>query len=141
MTARTAAFLLALSASPVCAADHPSDLVGTWFGQGEPYDRSEMWLAHVSADGAFAVQFRSCRKGQNGNKARDLFQKGTWWFQDGTEYVQITLSNGMIVLRETPYKILSHDGNHQTYSEPSGFVFRSDRVAAGFAMPPCDLVS
>ena len=141
MTRRMAALLLLLSASPVWAADHPADLVGTWFGQGEPYDRSEMWLAHVAADGAFAVQFRTCRKGQNGNKARDLFQKGTWWFQDGTEYVQITLSDDRIVLRETPYKILSRDGRHQTYSEPSGFVFRSSRVDAGFVMPPCELVS
>src|SRR6266702_3821107 len=74
------------------AAEHPSYLTGTWFGQGEPNDRSEMWLAHASANGDFAVQFRSCRKGQKANKASDLFQKGTWRFQDGTEYVQITLS-------------------------------------------------
>ena len=137
MIRRMAALLLLMSASPVWAADHPADLVGTWFGQGEPDDRSEMWLAHVGADGAFAVQFRTCRKG----KAGDLFQKGTWWFQDGTEYVQITLSDDRIVLRETPYKILSRDGRHQTYSEPSGFIFRSSRVDAGFVMPPCELVS
>jgi len=74
-------------------------------------------------------------------KASDLFQKGTWWFQDGIEYVQITLSGGRIVFDETPYKILSHDGKHQTYSMPSGFVFKSSRVDANFRMPPCELVS
>ena len=31
MTRRMAALLLLLSASPVWAADHPADLVGSWF--------------------------------------------------------------------------------------------------------------
>ena len=130
-----AAALLILIAGTV--PSHPSFLTGFWFGQGEPHDKSEMWLAHASPDGDFAVQFRACRKG----KAYDLFQKGRWWFRDGIETVQITLSNGLIVFDETPYKILSHDGNHQTYSMPSGFVFRSARVDAKFKMPDCDLVS
>ena len=129
------ALLLLLLAAP--AAQHPPWLTGTWFGQGEPNDRSEMWLGHAGADGKFAVQFRTCRKG----KASDLFQQGSWWFQDGVEYVQITLSGGAIMFDETPYKMLFHDGNHQTYSMPSGFVFKSARVDAAFRMPPCELVS
>lgn len=128
--------LLLLSA-PAFAAEHPSFLTGIWFGQGQPRDKSAMWLAHAGANGDFAVHFRACRKG----KASDLFQKGKWWFQDGIETVQITLSNGQIMFDETPYKILSHDGKSQTYSMPSGFVFRSKRVDAKFTMPPCDLVS
>jgi hypothetical protein len=126
-----------LLGTPVLAAEHPSYLTGHWFGQGEPNDTSEMWLAHASANGDFAAQFRSCRKG----KASDLLQKGTWWFQDGVEYVQITMSGGRIVFDETPYKILFHDGKHQTYSMPSGFVFKSSRVDADFRMPPCELIS
>ena len=94
-------------------------------------------MAHASPNGDFAVQFRACRKG----KASDLFQKGKWWFQDGIETVQIIQSGNQIMLHETPYKILSHDGKSQTYSMPSGFVFRSKRVDAKFVMPPCDLVS
>jgi hypothetical protein len=137
MARRWPALLLLFLAIPAAAAEHPSFLIGYWFGQGEPNDRSEMWLGHASANGDFAVQFRSCRKG----KASDLFQKGTWWFQDGVETVQITLSGGAIVFDETPYKILFHDGNHQTYSMPSGFVFKSSRVDANFRMPPCELVS
>lgn len=131
------ALLLMLPAAPVLAAEHPAFLTGYWFGQGEPHDKSEMWLAHAAANGDFAVQFRTCRKGQ----ARDLVQKGAWWFQDGTEYVQITWSNGQALFDQTPYKILSHDGNHQTYSMPSGFVFKSARVDANFRMPACELVS
>ena len=132
-----AAALLMLIAAPVVSADHPSFLTGIWFGQGEPHDKSEMWLARTTANGEIAVQFRACRKG----KAYDLFQQGRWWFRDGIETVQITLSNGQVVFDETPYKILSHDGNHQTYSMPSGFVFRSSRVDGNFHMPDCDLVS
>ena len=46
-----------------------------------------------------------------------------------------------VTFNETPYKILSHDGKSQTYSLPSGFVFRSKRVDGKFVMPPCELVS
>jgi hypothetical protein len=134
---RLAALFLLLLATSASAAEPPSYLVGHWFGQGEPNDRSEMWLGSAGANGDFAVQFRTCRKG----KASDLFQNGSWWFQDGVEYVQITMSAGQIVFDETPYKILFHDGKHQTYSMPSGFVFRSSRVDADFQMPPCELVS
>jgi hypothetical protein len=128
-----AVLLLLLLSAPAFAAEHPAFLTGHWFGQGEPNDKSEMWLAHASANGDFAVQFRACRKGQNS----DLFQKGKWWFQDGIETVQITQSGGQIMLNETPYKILSYDGKSQTYSMPSGFVFRSKRVDAKFEMPSC----
>jgi hypothetical protein len=137
MAGLRAALLLLFAVVPAAAAEHPSYLTGTWFGQGEPNDRSEMWLGHASANGDFAVQFRTCRKG----KGSDLFQTGTWWFQDGVETIQITLSGGAIVFEETPYKMLFHDGNHQTYAMPSGFVFKSSRVDANFRMPPCELVS
>ena len=133
--------VVALLSSAICtsafAAEHPAFLTGHWFGQGEPHDKNEMWLAHTSPNGDFSVQFRACRKG----KASDLFQKGKWWFQDGIETIQITQSGDQIMFHETPYKILSHDGKSQTYSMPSGFVFRSKRVDAKFVMPPCDLVS
>ena len=138
MRARAVLVLLSLVFSaPAFAIEHPAFLTGHWFGQGEPHDKSEMWLAHASPNGDFTVQFRACRKG----KASDLFQKGKWWFQDGIETVQIIQSGDQIMLHETPYKILSHDGKSQTYSMPSGFVFRSKRVDAKFVMPPCDLVS
>jgi len=134
---RWATVALIVLVAPALAAERPSYLIGHWFGQGEPNDKGEMWLAHAGANGDFAVQFRACRKG----KASDLLQKGTWWFQEEIEYIQITSSNGQVVFNETPYKILSHDGKHQTYSMPSGFVFKSSRVDANFRMPPCELVS
>jgi hypothetical protein len=137
MAWRWIAILLLLLTAPVSAAEYPSYLAGHWFGQGEPNDKSEMWLALASANGDFAVHFRACRKG----KPRDLIQKGSWWFQDGIEHVQITSSGDSVVFNETPYRILAHDGKHQTYSMPSGFIFHSSRVDANFQMPACDLVS
>lgn len=142
MRALTVLLLLALLSAPVLAAEqpalHPSFLAGHWFGQGEPHDKSEMWLAHASPNGDFSVQFRACSKGK---VARELFQKGQWWFQNGIETVRITQSGDQAMFNETPYKILSHDANSQTYSMPSGFVFRSKRVDAKFTMPSCELVS
>lgn len=132
-----AAALLVLIATPASVPQHPDFLTGHWFGQGEPYDKSEMWLAQASANGDFQAQFRTCRKG----KASDSLEKGKWWFQDGTEYVQITWVDGQIMFDETPYRILVHDGNHQTYSMPNGFVFHSSRVSGDFHMPECDMVS
>jgi hypothetical protein len=70
---RPIVLLVLLATKTAAAAEHPATLIGHWFGQGEPNDRSEMWLGKASANGDFAVQFRSCRKG----KASDLFQKGT----------------------------------------------------------------
>jgi hypothetical protein len=125
------------------AGQHPAFLAGRWFGQGEPYDKSEMWLAALSADGDIAVQFRTCRKG----KPTDKFEKGTWRFESGIEYVRITWLDGQqVVLDETPYRILAHDAKEQTYSMPlgsmsGGFVFKSSRVDADFQMPACDLTS
>lgn len=116
---------------------HPAHLTGRWFGQGEPHDKSEMWLAELSANGDITVQFRACRKG----KARDMWETGNWWFANGIETIRITQSGGRTVLRETPYRILSADGKRQTYSMPDGFVFQSSRVSADFKMPDCDLTS
>ncbi len=140
MRALAVLLLLPLSFTQAFAADasHPPFLTGHWFGQGEPHDKSEMWLAHAGPNGDFSVQFRSCSKGK---VARELFQKGQWWFQNGIETVRITQSGDQAMFNETPYKILSHDGNSQTYSMPSGFVFRSKRVDAKFTMPSCELVS
>ena len=128
--------LAALLAAQV-AGQHPPHLTGRWFGQGEPHDKSEMWLAHASANGDFTVQFRACRKG----KGSDHWEKGIWWFAKGIETIRITWSDGQAMVRETPYRILSADGKRQTYSMPDGFVFQSSRVGADFKMPSCELTS
>ena len=87
---RTAALLLALSALPASAAA-PAWIAGSWFGQGEPGDKSEMWLAHMGADGSFRAQFRACRQG----KAYDSsFQTGSWSLDGDTETIHIASLDG-----------------------------------------------
>src|SRR5471032_1887285 len=46
-------------------------IVGTWYGQGQPYDRSEMWIAQMGADGSFHARFRACRKGKATDATND----------------------------------------------------------------------
>jgi hypothetical protein len=128
------AVLLALAA-PAAAAPFP---VGAWFGQGQPHDKSEMWIARMLANGDFRVQFRTCRKG----KAADQFEIGRWVLKDGLETIDIALVNGRPLPRRDQYRILRQDGRVQSYRYlRTGFVFTSRRVADDYPMPRCDLVS
>jgi len=128
------AVLLVLGA-PAAGAPFP---VGTWFGQGQPHDRGEMWVAYMAAGGEFRVQFRACRKG----KAIDQFEVGRWSLRGDLETIAIATVNGAPQPRQDRYKILHHDGRAQTYRYlRTGFVFTSHRVPGGYKMPPCDLVS
>ena len=130
-----APFLLLISILPVRAAPF---LVGTWFGTGQPGDKSEMWIARMGADGSFHAQFRSCSKGQG----TDLFQTGSWVLNGDDETISITSVNGLFYLRNDSYKILSHDQNRQTYRYlATGFVYNSRRVDDKFQMPECEAIS
>lgn len=135
---RTIAALLALSllALPVQAAS--PWIRGFWFGQGQPNDKSEMWIAHMGADGSFHAQFRACRKG----KATDTVNDGRWSLNGDVETIQIQTVDGQFAPRTDYYAILAHDGKSQTYRYlATGFVYASKRVDAKFQMPGCDLVS
>jgi hypothetical protein len=113
-------------------------IVGTWYGQGQPYDRSEMWIAQMGADGSFHARFRACRKG----KATDATNDGTWRLDGDMETIQVQLANGQFMPRTDLYQILAHDGKNQTYKYlATGFIYKSVRVDAKYPMPPCDLVS
>jgi hypothetical protein len=127
---------LLFAATPVLAA--PSFLVGSWFGQGQPQDKSEMWLAHMGADGSFRAQFRACIQG----KAFDGVQIGTWSLAGDVETIHVTGANGRPFQRTDTYRILAHTAQQQTYRyEATGFVYRSRRVGETFEMPSCDLTS
>lgn len=136
--ARRCAILLAvlLVATPAAAAPW---LVGAWYGQGQPYDKSEMWLAQMLPDGEFRAQFRACIKG----KAHDSFDIGSWSLNGDMETIRVVQVNGMAIAPRTDlYKVLAQDGKRQTYRYlGTGFVYHSSRVAPGFQLPDCDLVS
>jgi hypothetical protein len=133
---RTGALLLALAVPARAAA--PAWIAGSWFGQGQPNDKSEMWLAHMGADGNFRAQFRACRQG----KADDSNQTGTWSLKGDIETIHIAGIDGRPFSRTDSYRILAHGADRQTYRYvPTGFVYNSRRVGETFAMPDCDLTS
>jgi hypothetical protein len=135
---RWAAALL-LTALPAMALPAQTQwMVGTWFGQGQPNDRSEMWIARMGNDGSFHAQFRACRKG----KATDGTNDGTWSISGDMETIQVQLANKQFAPRTDYYQVLGHDAKSQTYKYlATGFTYRSTRVDAKYQMPPCDLVS
>lgn len=125
-----------LAASPTFAA--APFLVGSWFGQGQPRDKSAMWLAHMGADGTFRAQFRACIHGN----ASDSYQTGTWSLLGDVETIHLTSVDGYPFVRSDLYRILAHTAQKQTYRyEPTGFVYSSNRVDEKFEMPSCDLTS
>ena len=134
--------LLLLAAPAVAQGPAPGGaawLHGSWFGTGQPEDRSQMWLDVTAPDGSFHVLHRACRAG----KALDTFQEGTWSLKGDILTIRISRIDGMAVpVRDDVYRILKHDGARQTYRyEPTGFVYNSRKVDTKFQMPPCDLVS
>jgi hypothetical protein len=133
-----AALLLMTLPALALPVQSPSWIAGFWFGQGQPNDKSEMWIAHMGADGSFHAQFRACRKG----KASDTTNDGNWRLNGDMETIQIQTVGGQYFPRTDYYAILSHDGKSQSYRYlATGFVYTSKRVDAKFQMPACDLVS
>jgi hypothetical protein len=113
-------------------------LVGSWFGQGQPHDKSEMWLAHMGGDGTFRAQFRACIHGN----ASDSYQTGTWSLTGDIETIHLANVDGYPISRVDVYRILAHTAQKQTYRyEATGFVYNSNRVDEKFEMPSCDLTS
>ena len=112
--------------------------LGLWFGQGEPGDDTEMWLARVVPGGQFQVQFRSC----HGKQARDSIETGHWSLKGDIETIDIARVNGRPEPREDVYRILSHDARTQSYRFiKTGFFYKSVLVDGSFELPPCGLTS
>ena len=124
-----------LNASSASAAPF---LVGTWFGEGQPYDKHEMWVARMMPNGNFRAEFRACIKGQ----ARDQIQTGRWSLAGDMETITTFTVNGKPDQFTSLYKILSQNGKKQTYRYmATGFVYTSTRVADTFEMPSCETIS
>jgi hypothetical protein len=132
---RTTALLFVLLATPAAAAPFP---VGSWYGTGQPHDKSEMWLDHMLPNGEFRAQFRKCVKG----KALDQFETGWWRMKDDTFTIQVFTVNGLMYPREDTYKLLFHDKTRQRYRYlKTGYVFSSTLVGDKFELPACDMMS
>jgi len=130
-----AGLCLALAASPAMAA---ASLAGTWFGQGEPFDKTEMYLDHFLPNGEIHSQFRTCLKGQ----AHDSTEDGSWAVSGTVLTIKVTRHNGQAAPREDVYRLdlVTPQRFKETYLALN-FPFDERRVADDFQMPSCELVS
>jgi hypothetical protein len=128
--------LLVLAALPARAAAPP--LVGTWFGYGQPWNKSAMYLDTMEPNGRFHAHHRYCIKG----KANDQYEQGAWSLQKDMLTIRIETVNGQFQPRVDDYKLLSVTPKQQHYIYiPMNFGYTSQRVAPDYKMPGCDLVS
>ncbi len=129
------ALLLCLMAASAAAA--PS-LAGTWFGQGEPHDKTEMYLDHFLPNGEIHSQFRTCLKG----KPIDNYEDGNWDVSGAILTIKVLRRNGAPAYREDIYRLdLVTAQRFKEVYLALNFPFDERRVADDFQMPACDLVS
>jgi hypothetical protein len=132
---RLAAFFLLMLATSAHAA---SDISGTWFGTGQPGDRSSMYIDRLQANGNWRGEYRTCIKG----KSQDSIQTGHWSLSGDMLSLSVETVDGMLASRTDMYRMLSHDAKTQKYvSLPSNFAYAPRRMPDSFKMPGCDLVS
>ncbi len=127
---------LLLTAAQASAA--PSYMVGTWFGHGQPDDKSAMYIDRMRADGTWRGEYRVCLKG----KPRDQIQEGRWALAGDILTLGVETVGGQFWPRTDTYKILEHSAKTQKYlSLGYKFTYTPQRVADDFKMPSCDLTS
>lgn len=133
---------LLLTMSPAMA-QKPKSLTerwaGSWFGSGQPNDRSQMYIDTFNADGSFRNQHRQCALGK---VAYEVFETGRWRIVGDRLTIDIATVNKQPEPRTDVYRIKSVDEAVQNYVYlPTNFEYRARKVPASFKMPPCDLSS
>jgi hypothetical protein len=127
---------LLLSAAPAAAA--PSYMVGTWFGHGQPDDKSAMYIDRMRPDGTWRGEYRVCVKG----KAQDQIQTGRWKLDGDVLTLGVETVGGQFWPRTDTYKMLEHSAGAQKYlSLGYKFLYTPQRVGDDFKMPSCELTS
>jgi len=127
--------LFLLLAAPAMAS---SDMIGTWFGHGQPGDDGAMYIDRMMPDGAWRGEYRTCFKG----KSYDQVQVGHWSFSGNTLSLKVETVNGMPELRTDLYQMMFHDTATQKYlSRGTNFTYTPRRMPDSFQMPSCDLIS
>ena len=133
---------LLLLASPALA-QKPRSMTerwaGSWFGSGQPNDRSQMYIDTFNPDGSFRNQHRQCAQGK---VAYEVFESGRWRIAGDRLTIDIATVNNRPDPRTDVYRIKSVDERMQNYVYlPTNFEYRARKVNASFKMPPCDLSS
>ncbi len=130
-----AAAMMMLAAQPAAAQGW---MVGTWFGHGQPRDKSAMYIDRMRPDGSWRGEYRTCFKG----KSEDQVQTGRWAMKGDTLILSVEAVDGVRSPRIDQYKMLSHGPTAQKYvSLGQNFAYTPRRMADDFRMPSCELVS
>ena len=113
-------------------------LDGAWFGQGQPFDKSAMYLLTIRPDGSFITHHRFCRKGREINR----FVAGTWALGGDTITYHVATVNGRAMPRIDVFHLVALDQRRQsTVLLKNNYSYVADRVDAAFELPSCQLVS
>jgi hypothetical protein len=132
---RAAVAVLLLLVTPVQAVSY---MVGTWFGHGQPEDKSALYIDRMRPDGSWRGEYRTCLKG----KASNQVQVGRWSLAGDVLSLKIETVDGVPEARTDTYKMLAHDAHSQKYiSAAWHFAYTPQRVADDFQMPSCELTS
>jgi hypothetical protein len=133
-----AACMLALTGARASAAIDQSQLVGIWYGIGEPDDKAIFYIDNFHADGTFNSEYRKCEKGK---VVYDQTQSGKWSVADDVLIMNSDRVNGMPDTFDHFYRIESVTQNEvrARLFEPD-FLFVENRIPA-FEFPPCYLGS
>src|SRR5258706_6245150 len=106
---RLTASLLVLLASPACAQ---SDMVGNWFGQGQPHSKESMYIDRMRPDGSWRGEYRTCIKGKSSDTQ---IQEGRWSLSGDTLILSVEFVDGRREARTDNYKMLAHTAATQKY--------------------------
>ena len=113
-------------------------LAGSWFGQGQPFDKYASYLLTIRPDGSFTTHHRYCHKGREINR----FVAGNWALAGDTITYHVATVNGQARPRVDIFHLVSLDDRRQsTVLLKNNFSYVAQRVDANFALPSCELVS
>jgi hypothetical protein len=130
------AALLVLIASPAWAQSY---MVGTWFGQGQPYSKESMYIDRMRADGSWRGEYRTCIKGK---PADTQVQEGRWSLSGDMLILKVEFVDGRRSPRIDNYKMLAHTATTQKYiSLGANFPYTPRKMPDDFQMPSCELTS
>ena len=133
---RLAACFVLLLATPAGAQSY---MVGTWFGQGQPFSKESMYIDRMRPDGSWRGEYRTCIKGKS---TGDQVQEGRWSLSGDMLILKIEFVDGQRKPGIGNYKMLAHTATTQKYlSLEMNFPYTPKKMPDDFEMPSCELTS
>src|SRR5262245_53089252 len=131
------AAVLALTGARASAVEQ-SQLVGIWYGIGEPDDKAIFYIDYFHSDGTFNSEYRKCEKGK---LVYQQTQSGKWSVEKGILTMNSDYVNGKPDIFDHFYRIESvTDREVRARLFFPDYLFVETRIPA-FEFPPCYLGS